>query len=63
MSSGRSIITQDADFLRLSATGADHPGVVFYPSQARTIGEVVRLTTLIWELLEPDEMRNHVEYI
>jgi predicted nuclease of predicted toxin-antitoxin system len=59
----RVIVTQDADFLRIAAAGQEHPGVVFYPGQHRSIGQVIREVHLIWEVYEPEEMRNHVEYI
>jgi predicted nuclease of predicted toxin-antitoxin system len=59
----RVIVTHDTDFLRLHATGASHPGIVFCPQQARPLGELIRLLALIWEVLEPGEMQNHVEYL
>jgi hypothetical protein len=62
VSQGRVVITQDTDFLRINAAGIEHTGIIFYPSQSRSVGQVVRGVTLIWELLEPDEMRNRVEY-
>jgi uncharacterized protein with PIN domain len=60
---GRVIITQDADFLRIHAAGTPHRGILFYPSQSRSPGEVVRGVVLVWELLEPGEMRDRVEFI
>jgi predicted nuclease of predicted toxin-antitoxin system len=33
LAEGRVIITRDTDFLRIAASGTEHPGVVFYPSQ------------------------------
>ena len=60
---GRVIVTQDTDFLRIAAAGAETAGVVFYPSQGRSIGHVIRDILLIWEVLEPDEMRNRVEFL
>jgi predicted nuclease of predicted toxin-antitoxin system len=59
----RVIVTQDTDFLRLAAAGQEHPGIVFYPAQNRSIGQVIRDVQLIWEVYEPEEMRNRVEYI
>jgi hypothetical protein len=59
----RVILTHDADFLRLHAGGASHTGIVYCPPQARTLGELIRLLVLIWELLEPAEMRGRVEYL
>lgn len=60
---GRVIITQDTDFLRINASGMAHAGIVFYPAQGRSIGQVVRGIILIWELLDAAEMRNRVEYV
>ena len=60
---GRVVITQDTDFLRIAASGQEHPGIVFYPDQSRSIGQIIRGVHLIWEVYEPDEMRNRVEYL
>jgi len=59
----RVIVTHDADSLRLHAAGIMHAGIVYSPQQARPLGELIRLLVLIWELLEPGEMQNHVEYL
>ncbi len=59
----RVVITQDTDFLRIAAAGSEHPGIVFYPAQGRSIGQVIRGVHLIWEVYEPEEMRNRVEYL
>jgi len=37
---GRAIFTQDDDFLRLAAAGADHVGII-YATQEDTIGEII----------------------
>ena len=60
---GRVIVTQDTDFLRIAAAGQETPGVVFYPDQGRSIGQVIRDLLLIWEVYEPEEMRNRVEFL
>jgi predicted nuclease of predicted toxin-antitoxin system len=62
-SEGRVIFTEDADFLRLHAAGESHPGIAYCHQQTRAIGEIIRGLVLIWEVLEPDDMRNHVEYL
>ena len=59
----RVIVTQDTDFLRIVASGTEHPGVAFCKKGSRTIGQVITGSLLIWEVLEPDEMRNRVEYL
>jgi hypothetical protein len=60
---GRVIMTHDADFLRLHAVGAAHAGIVYCPPQSRSLGDVIRLLVLIWELLEAPEMEGRVEYL
>jgi len=59
----RAIVTHDTDFLRLHAAKAEHAGIVYCPPQAHSLGEMVRLLVLIWELLEPRELRGHVEFL
>ena len=59
---GRTIFTQDTDFLRLHAAGADHAGIVYAPPQT-SIGETIRGLMLIYEILEPSEMERHVEFL
>jgi uncharacterized protein with PIN domain len=59
---GRVIVTQDTDFLRIAA-GQETPGIAYYPDQSRSIGQVIRDLLLIWEVFEPDEMRNRIEFL
>lgn len=58
----RVIVTQDPDFLRIHAAGHEHPGIAFFPSASRSIGDVIRKLSLIWEVLDPEDMKNHVEF-
>lgn len=60
---GRVIVTQDADFLRISASGQEHRGIAYYHFASRSIGQVIRVLLLMWEVYEPDEMTNRVEYL
>jgi len=59
---GRVIFTQDDDFLKLHAGGEDHTGIV-YASQQTSIGDIVRGLVLIYQVLDMDDMRRHVEYL
>jgi hypothetical protein len=36
---------------------------VYLRPEKRSLGEMIRLVVLVWELLEPDEMRGHIEYL
>ena len=62
-SQSRVIFTQDADFLILANLGLKHAGIVYCQQNSRTIGEIIAGLELVWELCEPDEMANHVEYL
>ena len=57
----RVIVTQDQDFLRLHASGIDHSGIA-YSQQGISIGDLIRGLMLIYQLLDADEMKGHVEY-
>ena len=63
VAAGRVIFSNDPDFLRLHDQGVEHPGIVYCHQQTRSIGEIIRALELIWEVLEPEEMRNRVEFI
>jgi predicted nuclease of predicted toxin-antitoxin system len=62
-SEDRVLVTRDADFLRMSAEGAAHAGIAYFRPEKRSLGELIRLLVLIWEVLEAGEMRGHVEYL
>ena len=58
----RVIVTQDQDFLQIADREADYPGVVYAP-QGRSIGEMVRLLDLLFQVSDAEEMKGRVEYI
>ncbi len=59
---GRVVFTQDEDFLRLHAAGVRHGGIA-YARQGTSVGKLVRALMLIHDLLEPEDMRGHVEFL
>ncbi|MBI1902079.1 MAG: DUF5615 family PIN-like protein [Planctomycetia bacterium] len=63
LAEGRIVFTNDDDFLRLHKEGVPHSGIVYCHQQSRSIGEIIRALELIWEVLEREEMRDHVEFI
>lgn len=62
LAEGRTIFTQDDDFLRLHAAGVEHAGIV-YSRQRVPVGSIIRGLMLIYQLLDADDMRNHVEFL
>ena len=62
VSQGRVVFTQDNDFLRMHAAGIDHFGIV-YAHQGKSIGIIIRGLVLIYEVLDQDDMKNHIEFL
>jgi predicted nuclease of predicted toxin-antitoxin system len=62
LATGRVFFTEDLDLLAL-ARGTEHAGLAYCDQNTRTIGQIVRALELLWEVYEPEEMRNRVEYI
>jgi predicted nuclease of predicted toxin-antitoxin system len=62
-SSGRVVVTQDDDFLRLHVQGATHAGIAYCQQQSMSIGEMLRRLILIHDLLSPEEMLGRVEFL
>jgi uncharacterized protein with PIN domain len=60
---GRILVTQDADFLRLSQEGRSHCGIAYYVPGHRTIGELISRLVLIHAVLEAEEMNGAVEFL
>jgi Domain of unknown function (DUF5615) len=60
---GRVLLTHDSDLLRLHAAGVPHAGIAYCRKDARTIGEIIQGLVLIWEIYDPDEMANRIEYL
>jgi hypothetical protein len=57
------VVTHDADFLRYASQRSDHPGIAYSHMGTRSIGEIIRSLILIYEVLTPEEMAGHVEYL
>ena len=59
---GRVLFTHDDDHLKLNAEGVGHAGIAYCHRLRRSFGEIVDGLVLVWELCEPAEMANRVEY-
>ena len=60
---GRVFVTFDDDFLRLDAAGVPQVGIVFSQTGHRTVGELIEGLMLTANLIDPDEMKNHIQFI
>ncbi len=63
LAENRVFVTEDEDFLMLHNAGVAHAGISYYKHRSRSVKEVIRGLVLIFEVLIPDEMLNHVEYL
>jgi predicted nuclease of predicted toxin-antitoxin system len=63
LAEGRVIFTQDRDFLRIHAARVPHVGIAYCEKGTRRIGEIIDGLALLWEICEPADMLDHVEYL
>jgi len=59
----RILVTRDSDFLIFHSQGRPHWGIAYCHQQTRSIGQIIQTLELIWELLEPVDMRNRIEFL
>jgi len=61
------IFTHDPDFLRIAEElvkqGRKHYGVIFVEMHRLSLGECIRRLALYSEILSPEEMINHIEFL
>jgi predicted nuclease of predicted toxin-antitoxin system len=60
---GRVVVTFDPDYLALHAAGVPHAGIVWCHQTKYRIGQLVHLLHLLWQIAEPDTLKNRVEYL
>lgn len=63
VSEQRVLCTSDSDFLNLHGQGFPHAGIAYYHQQQKSVGELIRCLELIWEVLEPSEMADRIEWL
>ena len=59
---GRVVFTQDTDFLRLRASGLPHRDIV-YAHQLTPMSHMLRSLMLLHDVLSPDDMVCHIEFL
>lgn len=59
----RVMVTQDDDMLVLASSGIEHTGIVYYKPQTRSLKEIIRGLTLVYDVLSPEDMLNHIEFL
>ena len=59
---GRTVFTQDDDFLCLAACGEPHAGIVYAP-QHTSIRAMIQGLTLIHSVLDAEEIAGQIEFL
>ena len=59
----RVLVTNDSDFLRLHGQQHRHACIAYCQQGERSIGQLVAALVLIYEVLEPSEMAERVEFL
>jgi hypothetical protein len=57
------LVTHDEDFLKIAAAGARHAGIAYCHQDKHSLGELIEVLVLLWELGEPGGMQDRVEYL
>jgi predicted nuclease of predicted toxin-antitoxin system len=60
---GRVLVTFDSDFPALHHSGMKHAGIAWCPERKHNVGELVQALLLLHGVLQPEDMRNHLEYL
>ena len=63
LSENRAIFTHDDDLLKIHQKGIEHAGIIYCNQNIRSIGDIIRGLILIWEVLEPEELKNEIEFL
>jgi len=59
---GLVILTHDDDFLSL-AMNKRHSGIIYVHQQKYSVGDFIRHLKLLWDVVDAEEMRNHIEFL
>lgn len=63
VSEGLVFVTQDEDFLILHSKQITHAGIAYYKPRTVSNKDVIRGLVLMYDVLDAEEMINHVEYL
>jgi len=59
----RVLVTYDPDLIDLAHRHQAHAGIAYCDQARRSLRGIIRSLLLIWEVLSPEEMEGHIEYL
>ncbi|NJL39352.1 MAG: DUF5615 family PIN-like protein [Leptolyngbyaceae cyanobacterium RM2_2_4] len=62
-SQSRILVTHDDDFLIMDSQGIEHSGIVYCQKNTKSVGYLIRMLILLYEVTKPEEMKGRVEYL
>ena len=60
---GRVFVTHDRDLLVLASRGVPHAGICYSHQQQRTVGELIKMLSLLAFCVDAVEMQDHIEFL
>jgi predicted nuclease of predicted toxin-antitoxin system len=63
ISQSRVLVTHDDDFLILNSQGIEHCGIVYCRKDTKSIGYMIRMMILLYEVATMEELKNRVEFL
>ena len=59
----RILVTHDDDFLILNSQGIDHSGIVYCQKDTKSVGYIIRMLVLLYEVATSEQIKGRVEYL
>lgn len=59
----RILVTHDDDFLILNSQEIEHSGITYCQKNTKSIGYIIRMLILLYEVTTAEEMKGRVEYL
>lgn len=59
----RVLVTHDDDFLKLAIIIEKHSGIAYCHQQNRSLGEIIRMLRLIYEIYSSEDMMGRIEFL
>lgn len=59
----RVIVTHDPDLIELAHRNQGHAGIAYSDQERRSLRSIIGSLLLIWEVLSPEDMEGHIEYL
>ncbi len=58
------LVTTDVDFLRmLQKNNIEHYGIIYFEQEKYGVGDIIRKIEELVTILEPENFRNHIEFL